>query len=450
MPETPIRSRWLPPHHVRRPRLTQVLDATRAAAVVVHAPAGYGKSSLAVEWLGGRRRVAWYRATRERADVAAVSLELAAALAPVVPAPGQRLRGRLRALEESERLARPLAELLAEDLVVWPEDGWLVVDDYHLLAESAPVEEFFEALLSLSPLRLLVTTRTRPAWATARRLLYGEVFELGVDELAMTEEEAAAVIGRRPARAVEALVRRAHGWPALIGLAGLAATTELPPARTSSALYRYFAEEVLLQQPPELQQLMLVAAVPQVVAPEAAVEVLGVADAAAGLRRLADAAIVREERGRLRFHPLLRDFLRARLAAEQPELAAAVAARAIARARREGSWEEAFELASSPRAASRPSSAGSPSVGSMRSGCRRSGSRTPRRSSTATARATRSPSPSRSRAASRTATRYARAPAGSRARRRASRGTTSARSSGTAAHGRPRATTASAPAPCSG
>ena len=54
--------------------------------------------------------------------------------------------------------------------------------------------------LSVSPIRLLVTARRRPTWATAGRVLYGSVTLVGRDELAMTEEEVRRVVGEmRPA-----------------------------------------------------------------------------------------------------------------------------------------------------------------------------------------------------------------------------------------------------------
>ena len=62
-----------------------------------------------------------------------------------------------------------------------------------------------EVLLRDAPLRLLLTSRKRPSWASARRLLYGEIYELGRNELAMDQDEAASVFvapqrrTRRPA-----------------------------------------------------------------------------------------------------------------------------------------------------------------------------------------------------------------------------------------------------------
>ncbi len=213
-------------------------------------------------------------------------VRLADAVQAIVPAAGERLRQRARLGETPESAVRPLAELLAEDLGDWPEEAWLAIDDYHVVAESAPVEEFVDWLLALSPLRLLVTTRRRPTWVSARRVLYGEITELTRDELAMTAEEGRLVLGDGRGEAVAQLVEQAQGWPALIGLAGLSASFSMPTARISEALFQYFAEEVLRNEPGDIQEFMLAAAVPPAVDVRAASEVLGLANAEEGIRRL--------------------------------------------------------------------------------------------------------------------------------------------------------------------
>ena len=90
----------------------------------------------------------------------------------------------------------------------------------------------------------------------------------------MTNEEAARVLDGRPSEAVRALVAQAQGWPALIGLAALSATAEVPSERMSEGLFRYFAEEVFRREPEEIQRFMLLASVPHSVNAEIAREVL--------------------------------------------------------------------------------------------------------------------------------------------------------------------------------
>jgi LuxR family maltose regulon positive regulatory protein len=331
--------------HARRPRLTALLDEATAQSILLTAPAGYGKTTLAREWLQGREDVAWYRATAASADVGAFSAGLADAVAPVVPGAGERVHQRLRVGDATERLARPLAELLSEDLEAFPESGIVVLDDYHLLAESAPVEDFLDWLLTLTPLRLLVTSRRRPGWATARRFLYGEAAEIARDQLAMTDEEAARVLEGRSTEAVRALVRQAEGWPAVIGLAALSADLAFPEERVSESLYRYFAEEVLRAEPPDVQRFMLAASVPAALDVRIASDVLGFADPEPLLLRLRDEDLLHEiPSGELVFHPLIRDFLHRRLEADDPDAAVDLARRMVDDAIDHARWVEAFEL----------------------------------------------------------------------------------------------------------
>jgi LuxR family maltose regulon positive regulatory protein len=331
--------------HVRRPRLTALLDGATAQSIILTAPAGYGKTTLAREWLQGREDTAWYRATAASADVGAFSAGLADAVGPLVPGAGERVRQRLRVGDATERLARPLAELLAEDLEAWPAGGIIVLDDYHLLAESGPVETFLDWLLTLAPIRVLVTTRRRPGWASARRFLYDEAVEIGRGELAMTDEEATRVLAGRSTEAVRALVRQAGGWPAIIGLAALSADLAFPPEKASDSLYRYFAEEVLRAEPPDVQRIMLSIAVPSAITPRLAEEVLALEACEPLLLRLRDEALLHEiPTGELVFHPLIHDFLRRRLETDDPKRMAALRRKVVEDARAHSRWEEAFDL----------------------------------------------------------------------------------------------------------
>jgi LuxR family maltose regulon positive regulatory protein len=329
--------------HVRRPRLTGVLDRAEAQAIVLLAPAGYGKTVLAAEWTQGRPNVAWYRATAASVDLAAFSLGLCSVLRPVVPGAGERLEARVAVGAPAE--ARTFAELLAEDLTTWPRDGLLVIDDYHLPAEAPGVDELVESVFTLSPLRLLVTTRVRPAWATARRILHGHVTEIGRDQLAMTWPEAEGVLAGHPPRAVRKALSQAEGWPALIGLAAIAAESDLPERAADETRYRYLAEEVLRCQPPEVQEFMLAACIPLAIDERLARDVLGVTGAGAVIDQLLENGLLQPLDGRSAFHPLLRDFLRQKLATADPDEASALARRAADDAVARDRPDEAFEIA---------------------------------------------------------------------------------------------------------
>lgn len=332
--------------HARRPRLTSLLEKSAAQTLLLTAPAGYGKTTLVREWLQGRERIAWYQATSASADLAVFSIGIADAIAPILAGVGDRLRQRLQVADSPEKAARPLAELLAEDLAGWSEDGMIVVDDYHYVTDSGPVEEFVDWLLTLADIRMVVATRRRPAWASARRVLYGEVTEFGPEQLAMNDQEASQVLEGRSTDAVRSLVRQARGWPAVIGLAALSASLALPEERVSDALFRYLAEEVLRREPPEVQRFMLLASVPPMIDARLSRSVLGYDDPTLLLERLRSEDLLHESpTGQLSFHPLLRDFLRRRLQAEDPDEFVHRSLSAQEEARTRGDWEPAFELA---------------------------------------------------------------------------------------------------------
>ena len=339
----------LPPlfrRHVRRPRLTRPLDESTAQTILFTAPAGYGKTALAAEWLETTRHVAWYRATTGSADVAAVSVGIADCVAHFMPGAGDRLRRRVRMGDAPEKMVRALAELLAEDLSEWPSEAWLVIDDYHLLRPSKAADEFVDWLLMLAPIRLLITTRQRPRWATARRLLQGEIVELTKDQLAMTTAEANKVLSSRPPASVRALIERAEGWPVLLGLAALVASDELPESDVVQVLFRYLAEEVFLAEPDDVRRFLVIAAIPGSFDTVFARDVAGLPAPEEMFAYLTARGLLEGTPGEASLHPLLRDFLVTRLETTIPRSEMRTVLNgclAYSRARRR--WGEAFDLA---------------------------------------------------------------------------------------------------------
>ncbi len=329
----------LPGRHVRRPRLTERLDDSPSRLILLLAPAGYGKTSLACEWLLGRRDASWYRCTSGSADVAAFSVGIAEAVRHLAPAAVDRLRQRLTVPEPPEAAARPLAEMLAEELTSWPQHAWLVIDDFHLVMESFPVGEFVDLLLEACPIRVVATSRRRPGWATARRRLHGEILELTTESLAMTSEEAEAVLDGRSSDAIETVVAQAEGWPAVIGLAAIADSDEIPRSEVAEQLYRYLAEEVLRLEPADIQAAVLRAAIPPTFDEGLCGSALEIPDPGHLLDHLRRAGIVIDvEDSRVAFHPLLRSFLLRRLESIDPDLARRLAGASLEHARRARRW----------------------------------------------------------------------------------------------------------------
>jgi LuxR family transcriptional regulator, maltose regulon positive regulatory protein len=323
---------------IKRPRLTRMLDESGARIILLVAPAGYGKTTLAHEWLEGRR-AAWYRASPASADVAALAAGLARAAAEIVPGAGARMTQRLRATDRPEEDVRILAEMLAEDLAEWP-DAWLAIDDYQFAMDSPASEEFLGLLSELPQIRMLLTSRRRPAWATARRRVYGELEEVDRTMLAMTDEEALLLLGSKEAATPEFLTST-QGWPALIGLAAVATSKPLSGYPSTSSPDEYLAEELYEAASTELRSRLCDLALAPT---DRLVEYLF---SGASARNLLDEGLrlgfLSQHASSFELHPVVRDFLvgRARKRTEHGERVKSIGD-ALLRAR---AWDEAFALA---------------------------------------------------------------------------------------------------------
>jgi ATP/maltotriose-dependent transcriptional regulator MalT len=307
------------------------------------APAGYGKTTLAREWLRDRKH-AWYQATQSSSDVAALALGLADAGGSVLRDVGARLRGRLKTVSDAAAEAESLANDLAADFAEWPGDTRLVVDDYHLLAENTAAETFFDAFVQATAIPLLITSRARPTWVTAKKLLYGEVSEFGRTALAMTHEEAAAALSHSHDE-MPGLVSLAEGWPAVIGLAALL-TEPMQPTEDDvpETLHEFFAEELYQGLQDELKWSLLRLSLGPSVDARVTRAVLGERSNSI-LHQGYRCGFLSRGRDGYEMHPLLRQFLRSKIP-EFERLDVSGSAELVARAYMAcGLWDEAVSMA---------------------------------------------------------------------------------------------------------
>src|ERR1043166_2704010 len=115
-------------HIIERPRLTRLLDETSAKVIMLVAPAGYGKTTLARQWLADKPH-AWYQGGASSVDVAALALGIADSSEPVVSDVGRRLREWLPTSRAPEQEVDVIEHFLKEDLARWPDRAWFAIDD---------------------------------------------------------------------------------------------------------------------------------------------------------------------------------------------------------------------------------------------------------------------------------------------------------------------------------
>ena len=241
---------------------------------------------------------------------------LVSAADTVLPGAGRRLLERLAVTEDPEREATLLAEMLAEDLDGWPAHGWIVIDDYQLLAASEASESFVETIVERSPVQLLVAGRVRPSWVQPLSILDGDVLEVPEGALAMTSDEVEEVLEGGRTELASGLVALAGGWPAVVGLAGMAPQARDVDAVLPETLYEFFAEEIYDGLEPRLRKDLELLATMPLVDRELVVTLIGPERARQTVDEALALGILDERDDRLELHPLVESFFEKRARAE--------------------------------------------------------------------------------------------------------------------------------------
>jgi LuxR family maltose regulon positive regulatory protein len=298
-------------HIIERPRLiARLAEGGGSRVSVLAAPAGYGKTTLARQWSQRQEGpVAWYRTTRASGDVALLAVQLddlLASIAPELP----REPGKVAAIASVNPSPKPLGRAILRTFEPLNKDVLLVVDEWEA-AGTDEAEELLSMLVEALGIRFLITSRTRPEWFTPRLEVYREGLEIGVDELTMTDAEAAKVLTAVGAVAGRArLMRTAEGWPAVLGLAAMSGDVDLTSSRLlSHTLYEFLASELLEAAPEDTQTALMLLAVASVTDVDVARTLLGPGSEEVIENAVAHGLLAVTEQRSLSLHPLLRELL---------------------------------------------------------------------------------------------------------------------------------------------
>ncbi|MBA2383816.1 MAG: hypothetical protein H0V68_04030, partial [Actinobacteria bacterium] len=330
---------------IERPRLLRLLEESPAPVKMLVAPAGYGKTTLARQWLAARSGpVMWITASPAAADVAVLFNDLCRALGRAAPGTDDRLRQRLAVTADPEAEWTVLAEILAEDVESLDSEPYLAIDDYHALAESEVAESIVGEVARAGVCDVLVVSRSRPSWVSARQILYGEVLELGQNVLAMTNDEADSAFAE-DAPLSPGLVHLAQGWPAVLALAARAPESSFPEAGDAlpETLHAFFAEELYQSLDPSVQRGLTRVALAEIddvaTAREFFDDIDGALEQAASVGWISD-----PHTDTIDLHPLLRAFLRRKLERDEPEEFRAACESTATLLIERGRWDEAARL----------------------------------------------------------------------------------------------------------
>jgi LuxR family maltose regulon positive regulatory protein len=322
-----------------RDRLLEWLSVkVHGRVTLVVAEAGYGKTTLLSDFSRRTRvRTMWYRLDRGDRDWVAFLAYLVAAIRVHVPGFGSVTDSLLRETASSAPPRETVLDTFLLELGQLPADPTaLIFDDFHLVDDAPEIREITIELLARAPERLafVFVTRRLPPIPLARLRALGEVAELGTDELRFDAGETERLFRetyemRLEPGLIAELSRRTEGWAASLQLVRTALHDRDPGqirafirslSGAEGHLYDYLAEEVVADLPTELQDFLMRTSLLEIVDLELGPIAADVPlNAAKNLIDEGERLGLFGRRGphtrhQVRAHPLVRDFLQARLA----------------------------------------------------------------------------------------------------------------------------------------
>jgi ATP/maltotriose-dependent transcriptional regulator MalT/DNA-binding SARP family transcriptional activator len=342
-----IRTKIVPPRRtprvLARPRVDRVLaEAIHYRLTILQAGAGYGKSTALSTLADGDAPLVWYQIASEDSDPVVFLLHLCHATKVALP----DLQGLPIPLLESWDGGRgpvPSVEIVDQYLNAL-SDGLecptlIVLDDIHLVIEAPEIAYLLDRLVGLSPADLHIVMTTRPALKMPnlpRWQARGEVLTLDQSLLAFYTEEIARLFSESYAYELasdeaERLFAVTDGWAIALQLiwqslrSGTAVSVEDALARQATSLKSLFevlADEILAQQPDDVQEFLQVSATLRVMTPQACDALRSASDSAAMLAylRRQDLFVIDLDDGSLRYQYIFHQFLRQRAGSSESRI----------------------------------------------------------------------------------------------------------------------------------
>ncbi len=310
---------------VARERLLKLVDDLEAVRlVVVSAPAGYGKSTLMLDWvrrLEGRGvPTAWVTLDEHDDDRERALFCIKSAFA--------RADGISDASGDPQDPRR--SSLISFDLALSPGPAAVFVDDFEVIKNPethSAVRKLIERLPSGKT--LVVASRTVPELGLGQRRLRGELREVKTGDLRFEPEEAGELLRKHHRvclgdESIKTLCQRTEGWVAALRLTGLALEGRSDAdafvhtlSRPQAEIAEYLAENVLAQQQEDVHQFLLETCVLKRLTGPLCDALTGRDDGFQMLDRLERSNLflqaLDQSRRWFRYHALFADFLQARL-----------------------------------------------------------------------------------------------------------------------------------------
>jgi DNA-binding NarL/FixJ family response regulator len=214
--------------------ISRLEEGLKGRVTLISAPAGYGKTTLAAQWLGRSRRLsAWLSLDKRESEPERFLRYVVSAIRNAVPGFGSAIWPLL----SCAHLSPPgdLADAMISDLAVLKEPLLLVVDDYQTIV-SEPVQAVLLRMVEHLPdsLHLVILTRVDPPWPLARWRARQWLNEFRAGDLRFSKEETQLLLGQYAktplaSETVDMLCSRTEGWVAALQLVRLSLAEDKNP-----------------------------------------------------------------------------------------------------------------------------------------------------------------------------------------------------------------------------
>jgi LuxR family maltose regulon positive regulatory protein len=258
------------PNQVPRTALLDKLKRAREMGVpaLVSAPAGFGKTTLVMDWArASQLPIAWLALDEGDNDLLGFWRYVDAALQTIDSRIGESLRPALYSMQAP--VIHQIITGLVNDILGTEKEFVFVLEDYHVI-EQPEIHESLIFLLDHLPyqMRLVITTRSDPPLNLARRRGRGQMVEIRAADLRFTAEETATFLNQTMLldladEDITALGQRTEGWIAGLQMVALSMQDDADRHAFVAAfsgddryIADYLMEEVLQRQPVEFQRFL--------------------------------------------------------------------------------------------------------------------------------------------------------------------------------------------------
>ena len=358
---------------VSRPRLLgKLAEGTGKVFTLICAPAGYGKTTLLVEWISNYQKyddslnpdICWLSLDEEDNDPNRFLSYLIAAF----ECNNVKLSAETTSLFSSFPCPTPRTVLafLINDLAAATDPVFLILDDYQFISNPI-IHNEISFLLERMPAsaHLVIATRSDPPMSLVKLRARNQLIEIRADQLCFSSDEAVTFLHKTmqlplSLEEIATLETRTEGWPAGLQMAALSMqgrsdTDQFINAFSGSHRYilDYLVEEVFNRQQNTVQQFLLNTSILGRLCgdlcdaitesePHVSQSILEYLDRASLFVVSLD-----DKRGWFRYHQLFADLLHARLNQSQPDLVPKLHLRASKWYEQNGLINEAVQHAAS-------------------------------------------------------------------------------------------------------